>query len=246
MQIKVKHRPNFKYPLLSFAFLPGLFFLMSCASSEVQKEVQKRVGLEKKVAFLEQKILDQKKELMSLKGNVATKNDWSVLHLEAKVKELEGATEKSMALPPVTAFVSPHEDTVADSSDEAMHLYYEGTQELKEKKYDSAVKSFNDFLSENPDHVYADRAQFMILEAHLENREYGLALVASNVLENRYPHSLKLPNALFKRALCFLGLEQKAKGIQALKTVLSNYPQSSVAPIASERLATLTEDRRMP
>lgn len=138
------------------------------------------------------------------------------------------------------------ENTVATSKTESMHSYFEGNRLLEQGKYDLALGSFRDFLKASPDHVYADRAQFQIAEAHFLNKDYGLVVVATNLLESRYPYSFKVPESILKRALSFEGLGQKDPARNVLKDLIKRYPESPSAKVAVAKLAELGGDSSAP
>jgi len=131
------------------------------------------------------------------------------------------------------------ENTIASSKHESMHSYFEGTRLIEDGKLDLALSSFRDFLKANPDHVYADRAQFQIADAHFRNKDYGLVVVATNLLESKYPYSFKIPEALFKRALSLAGLGQAEPARTALKDLMKRFPESPAAKLAVNKLVEL-------
>lgn len=131
---------------------------------------------------------------------------------------------------------------VADSRHEGMHWYYRGVEALKQGDYDQAVNFLRTFLKDNADHVYADRAEFLISRAHFLNREYGLVIVGTNLLEKRYPNSLKLPDAVYQKSLSYLGLGQREEAKRSLKDLIVRFPKDPVADMASRKLAELSVD----
>lgn len=130
--------------------------------------------------------------------------------------------------------------TVADSAHETMQLYYRGLQLLEEKRYDEALKNLRAFLKLSPDHVYADRAEYLISQAHFMNKEYGLVVVETNLLESRYPYSVRLPEALYKRALAYEGMGQQEQARRTLRDFLSRFPKDPLAGEASRRLGEVS------
>ena len=199
----------------------GLVGLSGCAGSRLCQESPARVSLEKKIFTLEDQIEVQKRKILSLQGELTHRKPNTVL-------------EESMG------------ETLADSSFESMNTYYEAISLRDAGKYDEAVEKLNRFILENPDHVYSDRAQFLILDSHFKNREYGLALVDSFLLENRYTDSRKIPEAIHKRALAYLNLGDKEKGAQTLKILVETFPNSAVLPSAKETLASLQPSETQP
>jgi TolA-binding protein len=133
----------------------------------------------------------------------------------------------------------PAGTTVASSRHESMVDYYRGLQAMDEKRYDEAIGHFREFVRRNPNHVYADRAEFQIAEAHYLNHEYGLVIVETNQLEARYPFSVRAPEAAFQRALAHDGLGQREQARRALKDLMKKYPKSEFAARASRKLAEL-------
>lgn len=132
-------------------------------------------------------------------------------------------------------------EVVADASDESMHWYYEGVQYQKEQKYDDSVRAFREFLKVAPEHVYADRAQFLIADSYFRNHEFNLAVINTNLLESKYPASFKLPEALLTRAVSYLKLGQSDDARLTLKEILSRFPSDPAADEAAKKLADLSD-----
>lgn len=132
------------------------------------------------------------------------------------------------------------EDTVADSSQESMHPYYKGIEAMQAKQYDQAVKSFSQFVTMNPRHPYADRAQFFVAEAAFLSKEYGLALVATNLLESRYPHSLKLPEVLNRRTLSLVHLNQKNQARETFEKLRREFPNHPMVSETEHEMASIS------
>jgi|GEM_PF-1621223 len=131
--------------------------------------------------------------------------------------------------------------TVADSSHESMHFYYEGLTSLETSHFDEAQRAFTRFLQESPSHVYADRAEYLVAKSYFESKEFGLAVLATNQLESRYPYSFRAPDALYYRALSYVNLGHKARAEATFQDLLKKYPWHRLAESASQKLAELTK-----
>lgn len=131
--------------------------------------------------------------------------------------------------------------TVANSAHEAMTWYQQGLQMLQNRNFDGAVRAFTVFLRMEPEHVYADRAQFWIAESHFLNREYALAVVADNLLVSRYPHSVRVPDSLYRAALSHLAMGQKRPARGLLRELLSQFPGQEISITASRKLAEISK-----
>jgi tol-pal system protein YbgF len=197
-------------------------------------------------------------ELHEKTGDKPTK-DWDEDTTVAMARG--GIPEHKIPQVPVKALVPPEKDeeepletsptlseseSVVDSSQEVMHLYYRGLQLLHDKKYDEASNPFYQFVKGNPEHVYADRAQFLLMEAHYLSGEYGLAIVAANVLESHYPQSVKIPSAILRRAMSYAKLQQRQEAEQNLRQLVRDFPNAPQAQLASKKLAELSIRHKVP
>lgn len=129
---------------------------------------------------------------------------------------------------------------IATSAHEAMTWYQQGAALLEQEKYDLAVASFTRFLKADPEHVYADRAQYWIGEAYLRNREYGLAVIAFNRVASLYPQSVKVPQAMYQAAIAHLAMGQTKPARVLLRDVLRQFPSNGIANPASRKLAEIS------
>ncbi len=109
----------------------------------------------------------------------------------------------------------------------------------EERSFPRARLIFNRFISKNPTHELADDAQYWIGESYFEEKNFERAILAFNKVQVDYANGDKAPDALFKEALAFLSLGDKASARELLARVIQKYPNSSAAVAASERLKSL-------
>ena len=213
-------------------------WLLGCATQSVEKMAPlKESSKDARIRELEEKLADKQEEIERLMGKLDGRQASTKPKATVKAKTVVKAET-----PKVPQSILPSEDTdstLADSSQENMHYYYEALANLREQQYDKALQSLHRFLSLDPQHVYADRAQFLIAHTHFTNKEYGLAVVASNLLEARYPYSFKLPESLYERGLAYLEMKQEGQARNTLKNLIQNFPQSDSAQDAAKKLAQL-------
>ncbi len=160
------------------------------------------------------------------------------LKLSKLIKKPKRETQVTPALERVPANLE-EEATIADSSHEELHKYFKGVELLRDKKTDEGLILLKEFISENPKHVYADRAQVLIGETYLKNKEYGLVIAQTHQLERSYPHSVKMSEALYQRASAFLALNQKEDAKITLERILSEFPKDKFTELAGKRLSSL-------
>lgn len=170
------------------------------------------------------------------------------------VRESERSKIRSLTrikLKPPEVSISTQDETteeqvsqvVADSEHSAMHWYRLGLASYFQKRPDDAIAHFQKFLSENPDHVYSDRAAFWIAESYFQAKEFGLGILMANQMQVKFPHSVRLPELIYHRALAHLELNQKDLAIPELRGLLETFPRAEIAVEASRKLAVLSVKR---
>ena len=113
---------------------------------------------------------------------------------------------------------------------------------LKQSLYDPAIKAFREFLVRYPGTQYAGNAQFWLAEAYYVNSRFGQALVEYSTLVQRYPESPKLVQATLKAAFCQHELGQIEPAKMQLEEIIQQYPGTTVASLAQDRLAQIATE----
>lgn len=102
--------------------------------------------------------------------------------------------------------------------------------------YRTARQAFQDLIQAAPRSPHADNAQFWIGETHYRERQYEEAILAyQNVIE-QYPNGNKIRASLLKQGLAFYMLGDKANARRILEGLIHQYPTSSEANIARNKL----------
>ncbi|NND64491.1 MAG: tol-pal system protein YbgF [Gammaproteobacteria bacterium] len=110
---------------------------------------------------------------------------------------------------------------------------------LKATRYEEAATAFDQFLRSYPDSSFADNAQYWLGESRYVSRQYKDALGAFNDVLKRFPQSRKVPDALFKVGLCHFELGDKTQAKDVLEQVSRDYPGTSAARLAEQRITEL-------
>lgn len=223
-------------------------FLASCASTPSPEKKQ----FEKELAGLNAELKIQREEITHLQNQLlkfeAEKKRVAAKGLGASLLRKKLVVKKKPEIvkpkPQVLLPMEVEGTTIADSSHEDLHKYFKAIQLIRDRKQDEGLILLREFISENPDHVYADRAELIIADQHLKNEQYGLVIQTTGELERRYPRSVKLPEALYKRGNAFLGLHQKKQAIKVFERILKEFPEDKVAALAGKRLASLETPHR--
>ena len=113
---------------------------------------------------------------------------------------------------------------------------------LKEQRYEPAASAFRQFLVTFPDSGLADNAQYWLAESNYVTQQFEQALLEFEVVISRYADSRKVPDALLKMGYCNYELERWDAAREALTRVQSDYPETTAARLADQRLQRMTEE----
>ena len=88
---------------------------------------------------------------------------------------------------------------------------------------------------------YADNAQYWLAETHYVRRQFKEALPEFTKVTTQYPQSAKMPDALLKIGYCQGELGDKAAARTSLQQVMRQFPDTTAARLASQRLEQLSQ-----
>ncbi len=114
---------------------------------------------------------------------------------------------------------------------------------LKNGRYVESAQAFDQFLAIFPSSPLADNAQYWLAETYYVQRQFTTALPTFQAIIDRYPDSSKLPDALLKIGFCNYELKQWDAARAALQRVAREFPETTVARLASQRLERLTQEQ---
>lgn len=110
---------------------------------------------------------------------------------------------------------------------------------IQARKYEEANSAFTSFLSQFPTSPLADNAQYWLAETHYVRGQYQNALPEFRKVIESYPQSAKLPDALLKVGFCQAELGDRAAARTSLQEVMRQFPDTTAARLASQRLDRL-------
>jgi tol-pal system protein YbgF len=202
------------------------------------------VNLTQQVSALERsdaEVLGRVEELEHNSGSTADRQRQLYADLDARIRELEAAAEAHSARGVLDGgSLSPGQLPVPGGSDR--DNYQAAFELLKQQRYEPAAMAFEQFLVTYPDSELADNAQYWLAESHYVTQLFAKALGEFEVVITRFPRSRKVPDALLKMGYCNYELEDWAAARQALKRVQAEYPDTTAARLAGQRLDRMEEE----
>ncbi len=113
---------------------------------------------------------------------------------------------------------------------------------IQSRHYPEAAKAFENFLANYPQSTLADNAQYWLAETHYVQRDFSGALPLFQKVVDMYGQSSKVPDALLKVGYCNYELKQMDQARAALQKVVHDYPDTTAARLAQQRLDRMTQE----
>ena len=170
------------------------------------------------------------------------------LDVDERLQTLEQGQARLMEPPPV-AVIDPAESAVPELpqrpvlSGSDQDNYQAAFDLLKNGQYMDSAEAFRQFLVVFPSSPLADNAQYWLAETYYVQRQFTTALPAFELVVNAYPNSIKLPDALLKIGFCNYELSQWDQARAALERVVREFPDTTAARLATQRLERMAQDQ---
>jgi tol-pal system protein YbgF len=205
---------------------------------------QSLVNMTQQVSSLERRSDELQGRIEELEHHASTTAERQrdlYIDLDARIQELETAVQSRHA-PSVLdgGTLSPGQLPVPGGSDR--DNYQAAFELLKEQRYEPAAMAFEQFLKSYPDSELADNAQYWLAESYYVTQGFDRALADFRIVITRYPDSRKVPDALLKMGYCNYELKQWEAARTALRRVQDEFPETTAARLAGQRLQRMEEE----
>jgi outer membrane protein assembly factor BamD len=129
-------------------------------------------------------------------------------------------------------------------------LAEEGIKELKKKKYDDAIETFEKVRDRYPYSEQAMLAQLKVADAYFYKKKYDEAIQAYREFEKLHPTNKAVPYCIFREGQCYyrqrstIDRDQTAaqKAIEEFKRLKQKFPESEYISKADVYLAKCRKD----
>jgi len=119
----------------------------------------------------------------------------------------------------------------------AGRIYAQAFNDYMAGRYDSAIEGFQEVIRTYPDAPDAAEAQFEIGESLRQQGKFRDAIPEYQKLVTTYAKtSARLPEALLAQGLCYSALGQKTQAQQKYETVIKQFPGTTAALQAGQKL----------
>jgi len=134
------------------------------------------------------------------------------------------------------------ESSSTSASSDAAQDYKNAFTLLKQGKYDDSIVAFNGFLQTHSSSKYASNAQYWLAEANYVSKRYPQALSEFSKVIEQYPASSKVADARLKLGFTHYELGQYEDSRVVLTRLRAQFPNSSVASLAQQRLERMARE----
>lgn len=142
---------------------------------------------------------------------------------------------------PAPAHAAPPAPAPARPAGSDQQNYQAAFDLIQARKYEDASRAFRDFLVAFPQSPLADNAQYWLAETHYVRRQFKDALPEFTKVTTQYPQSAKMPDAMLKIGYCQVELGDKTAARTSLQQVMRQFPDTTAARLASQRLEQLSQ-----
>ena len=160
--------------------------------------------------------------------------------LDARIQELEASVRSGGSGVLEGGSLRPGELPFPQGSDR--ENYQAAFELLKQQRYEPAALAFEQFLVSFPDSELADNAQYWLAESHYVTKQFEDALASFQVVIDEYPRSRKVADALLKIGYCNYELKRWDAARTALGRVQADFPETTAARLAGQRLQRMQEE----
>jgi tol-pal system protein YbgF len=159
--------------------------------------------------------------------------------MEDHLKGMEGKIKQTEPEKPGPAKEVPSEGKGTSAG--MGNMYKVAYEAFQKGDAEGARKKFEAFLKQYPNTELSGHAQFWIGETYYQKKDFEKAILEYEKTITKYPEGSKVPAALFKQALAFLELGDKANARNLFRRVIERFPRSDQAEMAKKRLETMKQ-----
>lgn len=113
---------------------------------------------------------------------------------------------------------------------------------LKQRRYEDAIRAFEDLLARYPNGEFADNARYWLGEANYVKRDYSAALTQFQRVLASYPLSPKVPASMLKIGYIHYDQSDWQRARATLQDVAKKFPDTTEARLAESRLERMSRE----
>jgi len=146
--------------------------------------------------------------------------------------------------PPVRQTAQPPVSRVPGDPAKEKSAYQRAFKLLQQGDYPAALTAFRAFVADYPNGSLTDNAQYWLGETSYVTRDFDTALVDFQKVLELHPGSAKIPGSLLKMGYIHYEKKQWSTAKKVLGRIVREYPSSTEAKLAQNRLDRISSEGR--
>lgn len=142
-----------------------------------------------------------------------------------------GAPDSVPAIPlsPVAVAAPTPAPSATPAVEPAVAEYRAALAYVSARQWDLALAALGRFVTEHPDHAYADNAMYWRGEVLYARRDYAAAITELSAMIARFPQGNKVPDALLRIGFAYQRLGESERAREIFRRVREQYPGTVAA-----------------
>ena len=196
---------------------------------------------------LQQQIEKSQQELRTLRGQIEEARH-ELESMQQQQRDLYGDLDRRLLVMENGAGGAPVAAGGATRAPDAVFadessVYGEAFAAMKAGRYEEAARGFQTYLAKYPRGPRADNATYWLGEAQFMQQQYDAALKSFQAV-GAFSESRRLPDAMYKVALCQYELKAFKNARATLNKVISTYPDADAARQAQAQIEKMNAEGR--
>ncbi|MGV6826137.1 MAG: tol-pal system protein YbgF [bacterium] len=163
--------------------------------------------------------------------------------VEPSASEAAPVPTEPVSAPPASVVIAPPPAAAGEDGQAAYDAAYQ-LLNPDQRRYQEAIKAFDQFLKDYPGSTLSDNALYWKAEASYVTGDNETAYAGFNQLVQQYPDSAKVPGAMLKMGYILHAQGKVSEARAVLSDVTRNYPASSASDMAQQRLDRISREGR--
>lgn len=164
----------------------------------------------------------------------------SVNDLNAKVSRVQTQlTDLRTAVTIAAAPPAPPGESELPPSISAATLFEDAESDMSAGRSDSALKLFEQFLTQHANTDLAPAAQYNIGRIHYDTGDFEKAREAFDLVLERFPENPQTPDARFMKGMCLVRTGSNRAAAMEFRALITQYPNTELAERAKVELGNI-------
>lgn len=200
----------------------------------LQRELQQLRGQVEELNYnLERLKQDQKQRYLDLDRRVVSLSSQPSVANETQVATVVSQTPQD-GNEPALGQVIVAQETYDPEVEKA--AYNAAFALIRERQYDASIVALLAFVNDFQQGALLGNAHYWLGEVYMVQGDASLAAETFEIVIGEFPEHRKIPDALYKAGVAYQNIGNVVKANQMLQRVLQEYPDSSAARLAHERV----------